>query len=364
MLHNGFVATPEATEDRSGARTGTSGLIQVGGAFDYQAMVDLAVRGLPGGPPGIPVDELPDDPFGDLEDDFDDESEDEPEDDLDDFADESEDELEDDDGEESYGSAGGSAEEDEHDYDTMYRATPKAGDMLAVVFALRRWLEARPGGAHPDPSSDPRSGAAIVSLVCGWSATVTHALAAEPLTVEELERAVRIVDDEAVEENLEAMERTGQVEALPGEGSRYTLTEWGRAGIAPLIAATRYERLHLAAFALPPDVLDVEAAFQMALPLLRLPAGLRGHCRLGAWIPGGEPLMAGATAEVDRGRVVSSTPLLDESPETWVTGLPLDWCEAVIDPSAAAKLKSGGDAELIGALLQALHERLFGEAGP
>jgi hypothetical protein len=156
------------------------------------------------------------------------------------------------------------------------------------------------------------------------------------------------------------MGHSGQVEALPGDGKRYTLSEWGREGIAPLIAPIRYERLHPADYALAPDVLDVEAAFQMALPLLRLPAGLRGSCRLGVWIPGGERTMAGATVEIQGGRVASSTPLLDESPDTWVTGLPLHWCEAATDPSVVAKLKSGGDAQLTGALLQALHERLFG----
>ncbi|MGB7587454.1 MAG: hypothetical protein WBM00_01970 [Solirubrobacterales bacterium] len=346
------MAAPEATEDRSGARAGTSGLIQVGGAFDYRAMMELVARGLPGGPPGAPGGELSDERLQELED-FEE---------FDDFADDFDEELEEEEGEEeSYDFAGEPAGEGEPDYDRMYRATAQGADIVAMVFALRRWLEARPGGVHPDASSDPRSGEAVVSLLCGWSATITHALAAEPLSVADLERTVRIVDRETLEETIEAMVRSGQAEALPGGGeTRYALTEWGREGIAPLIAATRYERLHPADYALPPDVLDVEAAFQMALPLLRLPTGLRGRCRLGVWIPGSEPSMAGATAEVDRGCIASSTPLLDESPETWITGLPLDWCEAVIDPSAAAKLKSGGDSELIGALLQTLHERLFG----
>jgi DNA-binding HxlR family transcriptional regulator len=331
------LAAWEVTEEMSGARAGTSGLIQLGGAFDYRAMRDLVVRGIPAGPPGMPVEELPDD-------------------ELDDF-----------DSEEAYDYQDEPAEEDELDPDPdepKYRATPKAVDMIVVVFALRRWLETRPGGPHPDPTSDPHAGAAIVSLICGWSATLTHALAREPLSVAELDRAVEIVDRETLEEILEGMEHSGQVEPLPGQGeTRYALTEWGRNGIAPLVAATLYERLHPADYALPPDVLDAEAAFQMALPLLELPAGLSGRCRLGVWIPGSEPSMAGATAEVGGGRVISSTPLLDESPETWVTGLPLHWCEAVIDPSVAAKLRSGGDTELTGALLQASHERLFGETG-
>jgi len=72
--------------------------------------------------------------------------------------------------------------------------------------------------------------------------------------------------------------------------------------------------------------------------------------------------MAGATVEVAQGAVASISPLLDEDPETWVTGSPLGWCETVIDPSAE-KLHAGGDTELTGALLTALHERLFGGEG-
>lgn len=329
-------------------RAGTSGLIQLGGAFDYNGLRDLLMRGIPGGPPPVPASEIPE------EVDFD-EDEDEV-----DFDEDDEVDL---DSEVDYGAESESSEEDLGDPDAMYRATPKGSDMVAVVFALRHWLETRPGGPHPNPSSDPDSGPPMISLICGWSSTVIHALAMEPLSVAELTRTVEIADRATVKEVLEGMVRFALAEALPGQGeTRYTLTEWGRSGIAPLIASTRYERLYPAAFSLPPDVLDVEAAFRMALPLLALPAGLRGRSRLGVWIPGGEPTMAGATVEVEGGRVASSTPLLDESPDTWVTGLPVHWCEAIMDPSVVEKLASDGDEELNGALLQALHERLFGEA--
>jgi hypothetical protein len=90
----------------------------------------------------------------------------------------------------------------------------------------------------------------------------------------------------------------------------------------------------------------------MALPLIQLPPGLRGSCRLGVAIPGGEPLVAGATAQGDRGAVISSSPLLDEIPETWATGTPLDWCETVVDPTTA-RLEAGGDTELAVALIEA-----------
>ncbi len=169
-----------------------------------------------------------------------------------------------------------------------------------------------------------------------------------------------LLDREGARKHVERMVRSGMAEAGTRAGEvRYGLSDWGRAAIAPIVAAVLYERRHDAAMTSPPDVFDVEAAFQTALPLIQLPPALRGSARLGVQIPGGEPLMAGATVQVDRGVVLASSALLDEEPETWVTGDPLAWCETVIDPSAP-RLNLGGDTELAAALLQALHERLFG----
>ena len=346
--NNRGVAMGEATGDVLGARAGTSALVMFGGAFGYQAMRELVIRGVPGGPGPVPEEEVPDESLEDDLDDFEDFDDTEDSDEFEDL-----DEFEEDEDEEELG-------ELEDEDEPKYRATPKAGDMIRVVFALRRWLERRGGGA-PEPTRDPAAGPAIVALICGWSSTAIHALAAEPLTLAELRQAVHAVDDETTSQVLGELERAGLAALRPGEGEpRYELTEWGREAIAPLIAAACYERLHPAPLALPPDVLDVEAAFQMALPLLELPEDVTGSCRLGVWIPGDEPTMAGATAEVHAGRIASSTPLLEESPETWITGLPLPWCEAAIDPSRREKLKSGGDEKLIDVLLTALHQRLFG----
>ena len=71
-----------------------------------------------------------------------------------------------------------------------------------------------------------------------------------------------------------------------------------------------------------------------------------------------EPLMAGATVEVERGAVASSSTLLEESPETFATGSPLDWLDTLIDP-AAGRITVGGERRLAGALIESLHERLF-----
>jgi hypothetical protein len=235
--------------------------------------------------------------------------------------------------------------------------SPKGIQFLFVVSALERWLRNCPSGAI-DLTVD--SGSAVATFACCWSATVTHALAALPLTLPELHRTVAILDYETVKEHVRAMESDELVESRTEAGeTRYSLSEWAREGIAPLIAAARYEAHYPMTDVAPPDILDVEAAFQMALPPVILPPSLRGSCRLGVQVPGGEGLIAGATAEVGRGRVLSSSTLLERQPENWVAGSPLDWMEAVVDPSTE-RLSCGGDRELAGALIEGLHESLFG----
>jgi hypothetical protein len=244
---------------------------------------------------------------------------------------------------------------------TLMRATSKGELFLSVGLVLERWLGKCPKGPL---QIGPEGGDPVAALVCCWSATVTHALAREPLTLAELARAVDLLDYETAEEHLTAMLRTGLVEAQPGPGeARYAPTEWLREGVAPLAAAARAEVLCPEEDVAPPDILDVEAAFQLALPLLRLPPDLLGSCRLGVQIPGGPPLMAGATVQVDRGCVVTSSPLLEQEPETWATGSPRDWLDTLVDPSAE-RIKVGGDTRITEALLMGLHERLFAQPEP
>ena len=268
--------------------------------------------------------------------------------------------LEDDEGDyefEDEGGGGTATLDAERAPEPAYRASAKGAQIVYVAAILRRWLRNCPEGPL---EIGAQGGAAIASLLCGWSATVIHALAREPLTLAELDRAVEpIPEREVVAEHVEAMRMVGQVEALEDGGeTRCALTDWMREGIAPIVAAAWVEVHHPEEHMAPPDVLDVEAAFEMALPLLRLPPDLRGTCRLGVQIPGGPPLMAGATVEVERGAVASSSTLLEESPETFATGSPLDWLDTLIDP-AAGKITVGGDTRLAGALIESLHERLF-----
>lgn len=347
------MAAGEATGSEFAARAGALTLLFVSGSLDRDSLLELLENTQSGGLLRLSGGVLPDD------DEIAEYEEEQEEEYAGEDLDEDEEYEEEEEEEDPLGAAGPILRQspDVIGPHTQMRTSSKGEEFLFVAHSIERWLRNCPNGPL---ELGLRGAHALAPLVCCWSATVTHALAPEPLTLDELDRAVRVLDRETVVEHLEAMERSGQVEPLRRDDeTRYALTDWGREAIAPIVAAVRYERRYPEADVLPPDVFDIEAAFQMALPLLMLPPELRGSCRLGVQIPGGEPLMAGATVQVERGCVLSSSPLLDEEPETWATGSPLDWCEAVIDP-ASGRLKSGGDTELTGAVLAALHERLFG----
>ena len=205
-------------------------------------------------------------------------------------------------------------------------------------------------------------------MVLAWSATLTHALASGPLTLAELERALAaVLDPEALEQQLESLVNSGQAEALYGTGREpsYALTDWGREAISPIVAAVRYEQRYPEDDVLAPDVFDVEAAFEMALPLLRLPAELRGTCRAGVRLPGAEGEDLGRRLDREcRGRSRRHLlPTARPRPRDLGHRHAAQWSEAVIDP-AAAGLDVGGDIELAQGLIEALHERLFGDSDP
>lgn len=343
------MAASEATGSRFRARAGTLTLLVIASLEPRERMLEILEEALDGGVlPELRGDAEEEDALvdeGDLID----------EGDLveDGFEIEDDEELDED---ELYGE-----EEDEDEFEigphTPLRATPKAPHFFEVTGLLERWLEQRPGGV---PKGLDR-GAAIATLVCGWSATVTHALAREPLTLAELDEVVTLLERETVEEHIEAMESIGLVEAETVDGeTRYAPTEWLRRGLAPLAAAARLELHFPEEDIAPPDILDVEASFQLSLRLLQLPPWLRGSCRLGVELPDDPPLVAGATVQVDGGSVVASSPLLEESPDTWATGSPQDWLDTLLNPEASA-IAPGGDVELAEALVLNLHEALFSD---
>ena len=241
-----------------------------------------------------------------------------------------------------------------------YRVTSGGREALFSGFVAERWLQSAPQG--PLPSGSPEAERAVGALAGGWSATVIHALAREPLTFEELRRKADGLRRRALQRHLGAMQGAGQIEALPdsGEGALYAITDWLRAGIAPLIASARVERRNPKEGMAPIDALDVEASFRLSLPLLELPTELSGSCRLGLNLEEDESSpLTGVTAHIELRRVVSCTAGLDQKADAWAAASAGDWLDTVIEPDAK-RVRTGGDRWLARALLDALHKTLFG----
>lgn len=249
-----------------------------------------------------------------------------------------------------------------------FETTARGREGLFVAFVLERWLQSAPAG--PIAFAGEESELAVNALAEGWASSVIHLLAHRPHTFDELHRAIDGLRRRTLRRLLSAMHRCGQLEMqTPTDtgAAVYSVTTWLRRSIAALIASARIERRDLGVETAPIDALDVEAAFQLALPLLELPESLSGECRLGvvleeeAGAPFGEPdaSMAGVTAQVERGRVVSCTPGLDPGAKTWGVGTASDWLDTVIEPDVK-RVRSGGDRRLAALLVNGLHRTLFG----
>ena len=237
-----------------------------------------------------------------------------------------------------------------------------AEEVHFVASILERWLSACPSGPL---ALGPDCGPVLSALLDGWSSTVIHALAARPLSVAEATEAVGGLSHDAVGERIAAMESVGLLAASPGEdgGRRFAVTDWLRLGIAPLAAAARMEIRHPPGETEPIAPLDVEAAFQLALPLVSLSEELSASCRLTVAVPGRSPQLAGVAVLVEQGVVTQVSPGLEMQSDTFATGAPIDWLDTLIDPSVG-RIKAGGDTRLAGALIESLHERLFGAPEP
>ncbi len=245
-----------------------------------------------------------------------------------------------------------------------YELTPSGQDLLAVVDVLESWL------AHaPDAPLELGAGeakAAIKALADGWSATIVRAISAGPRTLTELDRIIGSLNYPALERRLSAMRLAGLLVARPGNGrgTPYAVTEWLRRGIAPLIAAVRWERRHALRTTAPVGRIDAESAFLLAVPLLHLPPGLNGACRMGVEVSrGGDSRFAGAVIGVTDGRVSSCVTASQGNADAWALGSVGAWLSAVIDRDLD-RLEVGGDCTLANSLLEQLNRAIFAVKNP
>lgn len=244
------------------------------------------------------------------------------------------------------------------DENTLLQPSQAGRDLLFVSSILERWLQDCPDGSV---LLGPEAGPALSALLNGWSSTVIHTLAAKPLTVAEITEAIGILDYDTVDERVEEMLVAGLVDALDenGEDERFAATEWLRTGIAPLAAAARQEVRHPLEDTAPVAALDVQAAFLLTLPLLELPGKLSGTCSLAVELEegvAGSP--TGVTVQIEKGSLVSCQVRLAEDVDAWASASAAAWLDTVIEGDTR-QVRSGGDPDLAGTLLHALHERLF-----
>jgi len=241
-----------------------------------------------------------------------------------------------------------------------YELTGSGRELWAVAEVLRAWLESAP--ERPVLLGSVASKSAIKALVEGWDTNIIRALVARPLSLTELSELISGISYPSLERRLGAMRLAGQIERMPGRGggTPYGVTSWLRQALAPLAAAARWERLNVAPHTPPIKRLDVEAAFLLVTPLLRLPSDISGRCRLAVEIEGGNgERLAGIVAEVGEGRIVSCATSLRGEADAWASGSASSWLRAVIDHDTS-ELEMGGNCHLVRALLDGLPVALAG----
>jgi DNA-binding HxlR family transcriptional regulator len=244
--------------------------------------------------------------------------------------------------------------------DSEYRVTASGREVLFVGFVVERWLQSAPRGPIPFESREAEQ--AVTALVESWSTTAMHALAREPLSFDQLADLVEGLGGRGLESLLHSIQRAELVDErlAPNGKLAYEITDWLRAGIAPLIASARLERREPKEGMAPIDALDVEAGFRCSLHFVELPKELSGTCRLGINLEDDESgCLTGVTAKVEQGRVVSCRAGLDGKADAWAVGPINDWLDTVIEPDTK-RVRTGGDRWLTSALVNALHKALFG----
>ena len=240
-----------------------------------------------------------------------------------------------------------------------YELTDAGEGLLVVAEIVEAWLGESPNGDQGLGGDGAK--AAIGALAEGWSATLLRALAAKPLSVADLDSLIKAFNYPSLERRIAAMRHVGQVEARPMKGREtpYAVTTWLRRGVAPLLAAIRWECLYLNGSTVPVAGIDVEAAFLLAMPLLEFEPGLSGSCRLAVELPGRrEQRLAGVLTSLEQGSVESCISRLDGSVDAWASGSIGAWFRALIDFDGES-LELGGDGRLARTLVVGLHEVLF-----
>jgi DNA-binding HxlR family transcriptional regulator len=242
--------------------------------------------------------------------------------------------------------------------------TATGEEMLFVGEVLEAWLERHPDGPIALDSEQARG--AVKALAGGWSTALLRALARGPSSLSELHMQLPEVSYPTLERRLNWMRITGQIEPVErkGRGTPFAVTDWLRYAMAPVSAAGRCERRHLADSTSPITEIEIETAFLLTLPLVPLPETARGTCLVASrteLVPADEEEsgIAGVAVGVDGGRVLSCSAEIETQPGTWAVASPEAWLEAVIDGGLENLRVGGADPQLALDLALGCHLALF-----
>jgi DNA-binding HxlR family transcriptional regulator len=244
--------------------------------------------------------------------------------------------------------------------------TDAGKEMLFVADELEAWLARCPEG--PIDSDGDEAKAAIKAFAGGWSSTLTRALVGGPFTLTEMSAFIPDVSYPALERRISWMRTTGQIEPVVTDrpGTPYVVTDWLRHAVAPICAAGRCERRYMEGESARATSIEVEAAFLLAVPLVRLRPDLRGRCVLAVQVESGEATggdlrLAGVTVEVAHGEILSCAGGVSHDPDSWAIGISTTWLDVVLDGRIDDLRIGGANPELGLALATGIHLALFAD---
>jgi|SRR5215204_3320722 len=236
----------------------------------------------------------------------------------------------------------------------LYSITPAGESLLKVAALLQEWLLLAPDGPILLGSTAAKS--AIKALAGGWSSKIVRAVAARPLSLTELNLLISKISYPTLERKLSTMRSARLVEPQAGEGrgTPYGPTTWLRQAVIPLTSAVAWERKYAADATPQVGRLDIEGAFLLAVPLVKLDPGPNGLCRLTVEMNGGSsPSTAGVILGVKGGRIVSCTSRLDGDTRASASGPVFAWLRQM-NGGPAGQLEMTGDLSLSMCLVEAL----------
>lgn len=235
-----------------------------------------------------------------------------------------------------------------------YGITSAGRSLVGVSTVLEEWLRTSPDGPLPIGSVAARS--ATKALVGGWSTSIIRVISARSLSLTELNMLIPRISYPSLERRLSAMRLAKLIEPQPGNGRGvpYRATEWLRRAVTPLTAAAAWEQRFLPEPEAPIGRLDVEAAFLLAVPLMRLDPKVSGKCRLSVELRGaGAPVFAGVLIEIKDGVVTSCTSRLEGDANASASASPGAWIRQM-GGSPNGGLEMSGDFSLIHAVCNGL----------